>query len=84
MLTNTLRMVPAHSVLQYRASLAVEEAAAAIAVDPSWPKGFYYKAVALEELGDLTHALAACEEGLRIHRCVFVLTLSLLLASHVE
>lgn len=49
--------------------MAVEEAAAAIAVDGSWVKGYYFKALALEELGDNARALAACEEGLHIHRC---------------
>lgn len=49
--------------------MAVEEAAAAVAVDPTWVKGYYFKALALEELGDNTQALAACEEGLHIHRC---------------
>ena len=52
-----------------RPALAVEEAAAAIAVDGTWPKGYYFKAVALEELGKTQEALAACEEGLHIHRC---------------
>lgn len=52
-----------------RAAMAVEEAAAAIAVDGTWPKGYYYKAVALEELGEVAKAMAACEEGLHIHRC---------------
>jgi tetratricopeptide (TPR) repeat protein len=47
---------------------ALEEAAAAIAVDGSWPKGHYFKALAYEEMCDLPKALAACEEGLRIHR----------------
>jgi tetratricopeptide (TPR) repeat protein len=51
-----------------RAAMAVEEAAAAIAVDGTWSKGYYYKAVALEELGEIARALAACEEGLHIHR----------------
>lgn len=53
-----------------RVALAVEEAAAAIAVDGTWPKGYYFKALALEELGEHSRALAACEEGLHIHRCV--------------
>lgn len=53
-----------------RVALAVEEAAAAIAVDGTWPKGYFFKAIALEELGDYAKALAACEEGLHIHRCV--------------
>jgi tetratricopeptide (TPR) repeat protein len=48
---------------------AVEEAAAAVAVDASWPKGHYYKALAYEALCKLPEALAACEDGLRIHRC---------------
>jgi tetratricopeptide (TPR) repeat protein len=49
--------------------MAVEEAAAAIAVDGTWVKGYYFKALALEELGDTAWALATCEEGLHIHRC---------------
>jgi hypothetical protein len=53
-----------------RVALALEEAAAAIAVDGTWPKGYYFKALALEELGEYAKALAACEEGLHIHRCV--------------
>jgi tetratricopeptide (TPR) repeat protein len=52
-----------------KAAEALEEAAAAVAVDASWPKGHYFKAVAHEALFELPKALAACEEGLRIHRC---------------
>lgn len=52
-----------------RAALAIEEAAAAIAVDSSWVKGYYFKALALEQLPNYARALKACEEGLRVHRC---------------
>jgi tetratricopeptide (TPR) repeat protein len=53
-----------------RPAEALEEAAAAVAVDGSWPKGHYFKALAFEQLCQLPEALAACEEGLRIHRYV--------------
>jgi hypothetical protein len=62
--------VAVRSCLHNRVALALEEAAAAIAVDGTWPKGYYFKALALEELGEHSRALAACEEGLHIHRCV--------------
>ncbi|WIA28873.1 hypothetical protein OEZ86_011398 [Tetradesmus obliquus] len=51
-----------------RPAEALEEAAAAIAVDGGWPKGHFYKALALEQLCKLPEALAACEKGLRLHR----------------
>lgn len=53
-----------------RTSEALEEAAAAVAVDPTWPKGFLFKAVAHEHLGNVQQALVVCEEGLKIHRFV--------------
>jgi tetratricopeptide (TPR) repeat protein len=48
---------------------AILQAAAATTADSSWVKGYYYKALALEQALKLPEALAACQEGLHIHRC---------------
>lgn len=44
----------------------MEAADAAIKLDPSWAKGHYFRALALEDGVQLDRALAACEEGLSI------------------